>query len=303
MKKLMFVLCAFMLVCGYSLQAQADGTINFDELTNIGDYISTEYAPAVEFIDHPGGFGVDGVITNGTWNGLSAHSGSVFLSADGEETGESGGFVIYFSEPVDSASFWWASPASSFYLVWVGNWTPGEPLGTLTTVTSGIVPGAWTQVNASGVGQFNLLLIGPPGGGSAVLDDLSWTGGPTLVVPPAFDGTGIQITGLSSNIMEGVTAGDTVTFTVNALTATGMGPLNYRFFTRKGYESIADAANPWGGNKWQLQQNWSTMNTASITFAEPGFYFMAVHFSEDTTWSAAAGGPQTGMVVEVWPAQ
>ena len=136
MKKLLFSLCAVMLVFGFSLQVQADGTINFDDLTNIGDYISTEYAPAVEFIDHPSGFGVDGVITDGTWNGLSAHSGSIFLSADGEESGESGGVAVYFSEPVDSASFWYASPAGSFYFVWVGSLDPGEPLpGDLTTVT------------------------------------------------------------------------------------------------------------------------------------------------------------------------
>jgi hypothetical protein len=121
--------------------------------------------------------------------------------------------------------------------------------------------------------------------------------------PVVTEYTGIQITELSPDITGSVRAGDTVTFTVDALTAPGVGPLNYRFFTRKGYESIADSSNPWGGTTWQLQQNWSTMNSAPISFAEPGFYILVVHCSEDTTWSTAEGDPQIGMVVEVWPAE
>ena len=53
----------------------------------------------------------------------------------------------------------------------------------------------------------------------------------------------------------------------------------------------------WGGFKWSLKQNWSTTNTASITFDTPGRFFVSAHLSETDEW--AFGDPQTGLAVEV----
>jgi hypothetical protein len=114
--------------------------------------------------------------------------------------------------------------------------------------------------------------------------------------PPEFDGTGIQITGTSSNITMNVMAGDTVEFTVDAIDMDS-GPMEYRFFTRAGY-----GEPEWGGNKWTIVQPYSANNTVMHTFDTAGIYFLAGHIIHPgDTW--AFGYPQSGIVVEVWPAQ
>ena len=150
--------------------------------------------------------------------------------------------------------------------------------------------------NASGVGQFNLLLFGPPAGGKMVFDDLSWVGGPDVDPPVTGNYTGIQITGSTSNIMTNVQVGDTVMFTVNAIANASAGTINYRFFTRAGY-GITDPA--WGGNTWQLVQDFSAMNSVSVLFDTAGTYFLAGH-AERAGEAWAFGDPQTGIVVEVY---
>ena len=109
--------------------------------------------------------------------------------------------------------------------------------------------------------------------------------------------TGIQITGSTSNITANVQAGDTVMFTVTAIAMDGVGPINYRFFTRAGYGE----AN-WGGNTWTLVQDFGTSNSVSVPFNTAGIYFLACH-AEQAGEAWAFGDPQTGIVVEVWPAQ
>jgi hypothetical protein len=127
------------------------------------------------------------------------------------------------------------------------------------------------------------------------MDNLSWT---TDSEPPEFDGTGIQITGTSSNIMMNVVAGDTVEFTVNTVVMEKQAPaVEYRFFVRAGY-----GEPDWGGNKWTIVQPYSPNNTVTHTFDVPGIYFLAGHvIHPGDTW--VFGYPQSGIVVEVWPAQ
>jgi hypothetical protein len=114
---------------------------------------------------------------------------------------------------------------------------------------------------------------------------------------PVVDGyTGIQITGTSSNITMNVMAGDTVEFTVDAIDMNS-GPMEFRFFVRAGY-----GEENWGGNKWSIVQPYSANNTVMHTFDVPGIYFLAGHvIHPGDTW--AFGWPQSGIVVEVWPAQ
>ena len=114
--------------------------------------------------------------------------------------------------------------------------------------------------------------------------------------PLTFEGTGIQISGTSSNMISNVMAGDTVEFTVNAIDMDS-GPLEYRFFMRAGY-----GEPDWGGNKWTIVQPYSPNNTVTYTFDTPGTYFLAGHvIHPGDTW--AFGYPQSGIVVEVWPVQ
>jgi len=110
-------------------------------------------------------------------------------------------------------------------------------------------------------------------------------------------GTGIQITGTSSNIVTTLQAGDVVQFAANAIAEPGVGAVHYRFFTRAGY-----GEQDWGGNKWTLVQDFGAMNTVAIFFNEPGIYFLACH-AERAGEPWAFGDPQTGIPVEVWPVQ
>jgi hypothetical protein len=113
---------------------------------------------------------------------------------------------------------------------------------------------------------------------------------------PTFDGTGIQITGTSSNIMTNAMAGDTVEFTVHTVVMDDA-PVEYRFFVRAGY-----GEPDWGGNKWQIIQPYSPNNTVMHTFDVPGIHFLIGHVIHPCdTW--VFGYPQSGIVVEVWPAQ
>jgi hypothetical protein len=109
-------------------------------------------------------------------------------------------------------------------------------------------------------------------------------------------GTGIQITGTTTNITAPVQTGDTVEFTVNAIDM-GSGPHEYRFFVRAGY-----GEPDWGGNKWTIVQAYSANNRVAYTFDVPGIYFLAGHvIHPGDTW--VFGYPQSGIVVEVWPSQ
>jgi hypothetical protein len=122
----------------------------------------------------------------------------------------------------------------------------------------------------------------------------AWNLGTTS--PPTFDGTGIQITGTSSNIMMNVMAGDTVEFTVYTVVMDDS-PVEHRFFVRAGY-----GEPDWGGNKWTIVQPYSTNNMVTHTFDVPGIYFLVGHvIYPGDTW--VFGWPQSGIVVEVWPAQ
>jgi hypothetical protein len=95
-----------------------------------------------------------------------------------------------------------------------------------------------------------------------------------------------------------VQVGDTVQFTVVAV-AEGGETIQYRFFTRAGYGIIEPS---WGGNRWTIQQDWSTANSVSVSFDAPGIYFLAAH-AERAGEPWAFGDPQTGIVVEVRPAE
>jgi hypothetical protein len=110
-------------------------------------------------------------------------------------------------------------------------------------------------------------------------------------------GTGIQIIGSSSNIFTTVQAGDVVQFTASTVAGAGVGTIHYRFFTRAGY-----GEENWGGNKWTLVQDFNAMNSVEVLFSEPGIYFLACH-AERAGEPWAFGDPQTGIVIEVWPAQ
>jgi hypothetical protein len=105
-------------------------------------------------------------------------------------------------------------------------------------------------------------------------------------------GTGIQITGTSSDIMMNVMADDTVEFTVHTVVMDDA-PVEYRFFVRAGY-----GEPDWGGNKWQIIQPYSPKNTVMHTFDIPGIYFLAGHvIHPGDTW--VFGYPQSGIVIEV----
>jgi hypothetical protein len=110
-------------------------------------------------------------------------------------------------------------------------------------------------------------------------------------------GTGIQIIGSESNIMTNVIAGQPVMFWIHAIGDAGVEMMHFRFFTRAGYGE-AD----WGGNKWTLVQDFGPTDSVFVTFNEAGIYFLAGHLERaGEPW--AFGDPQTGIVVEVWPAQ
>jgi len=110
-------------------------------------------------------------------------------------------------------------------------------------------------------------------------------------------GTGIQIIGTSTNIEYMVEAGDTVQFIVPAVADASVGVIHYRFYTRAGY-----GYPDWGGNTWTLVQDFSPVNLVSVTFNDPGIYFLACH-AERAGEAWGFGDPQTGIVVEVWPVQ
>jgi hypothetical protein len=111
-----------------------------------------------------------------------------------------------------------------------------------------------------------------------------------------FRGIGIQITGTSSNIVKNVLAGDAVEFAVHTYVRDNA-PVEYRFFVRGGY-----GEPDWGGNKWQIVQPYSPNNTVTHTFDVPGIYFLVGHvIYPGDTW--VFGYPQSGIVVEVWPAR
>lgn len=333
MKKLVMFFAAVALVAGLALgaQAQTTYTITFEEVaawgvddgspgpTPIEETIHTAYdAMGVNFEDvlsAPTSIDRCGEIFDTTTNPSFAFVGSEGNVLGLDNTGAGSGFMVVLDTPAQSVSIDWAwvgDPGTAHFMAFSGP-NPVFPAGTANnlliqngydvTFTGGIDisanPGTITFTDETGTGITVFTISQPLFHRNMAWDNLTWTiasGGP----PSEEQYTGIQITGLSSDISDNVIAGDTVTFTATALTSPGMGPLNYRFFTRKGYEMIADAVNPWGGSRWVNQQDWSSTNSVSITFDEPGVYFMAAHFSEDTTWSA---GPQTGMVVEVWPVQ
>ena len=104
--------------------------------------------------------------------------------------------------------------------------------------------------------------------------------------------TGIQITGTDSNITSEVKIGDMVEFTVHTM-VNDNAPVQYRFFTRAGYGELS-----WGGNQWEMVQDFSSVNSVSVTFDQPGTYFLACHVVHaGDTWKF--GDPQTGIAVEV----
>jgi hypothetical protein len=139
----------------------------------------------------------------------------------------------------------------------------------------------FTDMSGMGITAFEMAIF--EGAPQWAMDNLSWT---TASDEPPEGYTGIQIIGTSSNIMTNVQMGDTVQLTVN-----------YRFFTRAGY-----GEPDWGGYKWTIVQDYSPANTVEILFDTPGIYFLVGHIEyPDKTW--AFGDPQSGIVVEVWPAQ
>lgn len=133
---------------------------------------------------------------------------------------------------------------------------------------------------------------GNPGGQDMLLT------GATFRAQASVQYTGIQITGISTDILSNLSVGDSLQFTINAL-AEGGATIYYQFFTRAGYGLGTDTVPPnWGGNSWTIVQDWSTTNSVSITFNTPGVYFVAGHL-ENTPGNWAFGDPQAGIVVEV----
>lgn len=107
--------------------------------------------------------------------------------------------------------------------------------------------------------------------------------------------TGIQITGIETNLDATVEVGDTVQLTIHTIVQGGA-EVHYQFFLRAGY-----GEPEWGGNRWTVVQDYSPANSVEVTFDEPGTYFLVGHVEyPGETWSA--GDPQSGLVVEVRPA-
>jgi hypothetical protein len=156
--------------------------------------------------------------------------------------------------------------------------------------------GEWTGITQVAAGMYHTVGLKSDGTVVAVgncaqgsCDVLDWNLGSSMY-------TGIQITGAASDITAAIQAGDAVNFTIYAVVMDG-GEVHYRFFTRAGY-----GEPDWGGNKWQIVQPYSPDNTVRHTFDMPGIYFLAGHAEyPGETWEF--GDPQTGIVVEVWPAQ
>jgi len=208
------------------------------------------------------------------------------------------GMVIQFDEYQTSFTFDCYAKGTGFGLYWVfdtaqgtelgqdlasGNWTPSRDAWGSVTIGDGSVP-------------FNYVLIAgalAPGTQCIALDNMSFIG---HTVSPGPDLTGIQLTGISTNLVSKVEVGDTLVFTANEVSQ-GPGTVHYQFFRRAGYGQPG-----WGGNSWQVMQNWSTSNLVSISFNTSGNYFVAVH-CEYAGNSWAAGDPQGGIAVEVWPAE
>ncbi len=303
MKKLLVVLGILAFVLRYTLAAQAQTKFTFDDIpaSNGGFLLQEEYsAQGVHFLHHPT---MPSVVQDGyVYDSANAPFGSAFSGNQFVIMHALGGngIVIKFDNPVDSASYQVLSDiaAPSVLNVFFWNGIPDTPgfidQGGAVNVHPGSGSG-WRQFDSSAAsGPFDYLLIVSLAGNNWALDDLVVTGleGP----PPTFEGTGIQITGTSSNIMTKVMAGDTVQFTVNAVVMGGA-EVNYRFFTRVGY-----GQPDWGGNKWQIVQPYSPNNTVSLLFDTPGVYFLVGHVEyPGETWEF--GDPQSGIVVEVWPTQ
>ena len=279
---------------------QCSEILTFDDITanNGAAVMSEEYAAqGVHFIAHPTLPVVlqDGHVYDNEHAPFgSALSGEQFVVVN-TENGH--GLITQFDHPVDCASF----------NILVENQSPvvlnafffeGEPgslaeRGSTIYLHTGAAAG-WVNFDASvATGPFNYLLLVSLTGASWALDDLAFS---PVKGTPRLTGTGIQITGFSSNVTDLVQVGDTVHLEVNAIFEIGE-TIQYQFFTRAGY-GLPD----WGGNTWTIVQDWSADNAADIIFHTAGIYFVVVH-CERAGESWEFGDPQTGFAVEVGASQ
>ena len=178
MKKLITTLGIFLLAFGFTAGVHsATLTIDFDDLEANGQYIGEQYASlGVHFIVHPGGFGIDGHVVDGP---ETAHSGDNYLYFSGNSSiGESGGVFIMFDSPVTEASWHWEW-LTAVYGAWVGNWDGVSPytdidFEALQNPIYNPYPWVWWEFGPAthSSGSFNVLMIGPPSGGTGALDTL-----------------------------------------------------------------------------------------------------------------------------------
>lgn len=99
----------------------------------------------------------------------------------------------------------------------------------------------------------------------------------------------IQITGVTSNIGSSPEPGS---FRL-ALHAVGPDGLEYRFFSRAGYDLIAEG---WGGTKWVSVQDFSPVTWADYALSESDQYYASSHVvAAGESWES--GDPQGGFSV------
>ena len=184
MRKLLTVLGAFVLFFGFTAGARAGSLVVDFSQVPLGQLVGEQYASlGVHFIPHPGGFGVDGFATT-TGNG-APQSGDRYIEFQGNSAlGYSGGIAIQWDNPVNVAGFYWGNMTGVYgcwyalrtdapYSAMVLNSIPG-PIGGMFFYGPGWFldgPG----ITAPATEPFNFLLVGPPSGGTAYFDSLSWT--------------------------------------------------------------------------------------------------------------------------------
>jgi hypothetical protein len=103
----------------------------------------------------------------------------------------------------------------------------------------------------------------------------------------------IQLSSISTSNLSGIfTVGDPVKVTAECL---NLNTVFYRFMYKAGYGT--EAFHTPGG--FVIAQDWSTANTAAITFPNADNYIVIVQATEDSGGTWAFGDPQGGISIRV----
>ena len=70
--------------------------------------------------------------------------------------------------------------------------------------------------------------------------------------------------------------------------------MQYRFYSRAGY-----GQEDWGGNRWQIVQDWGAENEVEYMFFTPGNYYMVGHVvPEGESWEFGDAQGGFNVIVE-----